>query len=314
MSRSRTVAALLLAICAVSPLLVVSGSAAQSSTKENWQDLSLDTSQLSIAKPIVGETDDLSNFTRQLVEVRWRPTDPIYLYIMLPKLVRKPPVILYLYTYPTDLDRFQHERFCDELVKGGYAAVGFSSALTAHRYHDRPMKQWFVSELPESLGATTHDVQMILNYLGTRGDVDVEHAGMFGEGSGASIAILSAAVDPRLKAIDLLNPWGDWPDWLAKSSVVPETERSQFLTPEFLKSVAGLDPIRWLPQLHQPVRLQFMNEGKEIPGAARKKIEAAAPPQATVVPSEKALADYQATNGANFLDWIKQQLASPAKN
>ena len=36
-------------------------------------------------------------------------------------------------------------------------------------------------------------------------------------GSGAAIAILAAAIDPRLKALDLVDPWGDWPDWLAKS-------------------------------------------------------------------------------------------------
>jgi len=30
------------------------------------------------------------------------------------------------------------------------------------------MKEWFVSEMQESVGSTVHDVQMILNYLETR--------------------------------------------------------------------------------------------------------------------------------------------------
>ena len=62
-------------------------------------------------------------------------------------------------------------------------------ALTGQRYHDRPMKEWFVSELRESLATSAHDVQMVLNYLASRGDVDMNRVGMFGDGSGASIAI-----------------------------------------------------------------------------------------------------------------------------
>ena len=82
------------------------------------------------------------------------------------------------------------------------------------------MKEWFVSQLQESIAASAHDVQMILNYLAMRGDLDMDHVGMFGDGSGASIAILAAAVDPRIKASDLLDPWGDWPDWIAKSTLI----------------------------------------------------------------------------------------------
>src|ERR1022692_4628664 len=76
---------------------------------------------------------------------------------------------------------------------------GFVSALTGQRYHDRPMKEWFVSELPEALGSSVHDVQMILNYLADRNDLDMTRVGMYGQGSGGTIAILAASADPRLK-------------------------------------------------------------------------------------------------------------------
>jgi hypothetical protein len=52
------------------------------------------------------------------------------------------------------------------------------SALNGHRYTYRPMKQWFVSELQEALGSSVHDVQMILNYLSTRDDLDMSRVGM----------------------------------------------------------------------------------------------------------------------------------------
>jgi hypothetical protein len=85
----------------------------------------------------------------------------------------------------------------------------------------------------------------------------MDHVGMFGEGSGATIAILAAAVEPRLKVLDLLDPWGDWPDWLSKSSLIPKEERADYLKPEFLKQVELLEPIKWLPQLQsRTLRLQ----------------------------------------------------------
>jgi len=73
------------------------------------------------------------------------------------------------------------------------------------------MKEWFVSDLEHSLVGTTHDVQMVINYLASRGDFDMSRIGIFGEGSGGTIALLAASVDARIKAVDVLDPWGDWP-------------------------------------------------------------------------------------------------------
>src|ERR1035441_1223230 len=49
-----------------------------------------------------------------------------------------------------------------------------------------------------SLALTVHDVQMVLNYLETRGDLDMSRVGMFGQGSGGAIAVLAAAADSRI--------------------------------------------------------------------------------------------------------------------
>jgi len=95
------------------------------------------------------------------------------------------------------------------------------------------MKQWFVSELQESLATSTHDVQMILNYAQARKDLDGQHIGMYGQGSGGAIGILAAAADSRITALQLIDPWGDWPDWLKNSKQIPEDERAMYLKPEF---------------------------------------------------------------------------------
>jgi len=280
-------------------------------TKEDWSSLSLTGSHLSASAPLLGEKDNFPNFTRELLQVQWRSGDPIDLYVILPKDVKHPPVILYLYSYPSDTNTFLDEDFCNLLTRNGFAAVGFVSALTGHRYHDRPMREWFISELQESLVSSVHDVQMILNYLATRGDLDMDHVGMFGEGSGATIAILTAAVEPRLKVLDLLDPWGDWPDWLSKSSLIPKEERADYLKPKFLKRVEPLDPIKWLPQLPRTMRLQDALYEKVTPGTAKKRIESAMPATAQIVRYKNSQALEDIASGGRFFDWVKEQVRLP---
>jgi hypothetical protein len=251
-------------------------------------------------------------FTRELLRIQWRPLDPLDLLVIKPTHVKKPPVILYLYSFPSDTDGYVNTEFCKSLTERGFAAVGFVSALTGPRFHDRPNREWFVSELQESLATSVHDVQFILDYLTARGDLDMSRVGMWGDGSGASIAIMAAAADPRIKVLDLLDPWGDWPAWLAQSSLVPEQERAQYLKPEFLKKVENLDPVKWLPALRtQEVRLQLINSVMVTPTAAKKAIETAAPPNTKIVHYESAK-DFlkQVAPSDKGFDWIKAQLGS----
>jgi hypothetical protein len=278
-------------------------------TVEDWSSLSLAGSELVLQKPTFGEKDDLPGFTRELIQVQWRKLDPIDLYIVRPKYVPKPRVILYLYSFPSETARFRDDDYCTRLTSGGVAAVGFVSALTGQRYAMRPMKEWFISELQEALGSSVHDVQMILNYLSTRDDLDVSNVGMFGTGSGGTIAILASAVDPRIKAIDVLNPWGDWPDWTATSSIIPENERPNYLKPDFLKKVAPLDPVQWLPQVKaEHIRIQDIADDTITPKAARARIESAAPAGAKVQHYDNTRQFFGAASAGRLFQWVKDQL------
>jgi hypothetical protein len=275
---------------------------------EDLNSLSLNGHPLPALPPLPMETGKLPDFTREMIRVQWRDDDPIYLFVVTPKGIKKPPVVIYLYSYPSEINLFLDEAFCKLQIKNGFAAVGFLSALTGHRYHSRPMREWFVSELKESLVKSVHDVSMIMDYIGTRSDLDSSHVGMFGEGSGGTIAILAASVEPRLKAIDVLDPWGDWPNWFATSTRVPDGERFFYVQPEFLKRVAPLDPVSKLPSLILPIRYQYLTKAALTPQVARDHMQAALPKQAVFIPQDKGLAAYTATRGADFFDWIKDRL------
>jgi hypothetical protein len=279
--------------------------------KEDWTSPALKTSSLKPAPPLTGYINDYSSYTVELLQVQWRFGDPLDLYVMKPKGIKKPPVILYLYGYPADTDRFKDESFQNTVTKDGFAAVGFVSALTGHRYHDRPMREWFVSELQECLATSTHDVQMVLDYLAARGDLDMSRVGMFTQGSGASIGILASAVDPRIKVLDALDPWGDWPTWMATSPFVPEEERADYVKPEFLKNAAVLEPIDWLPKIQaRKFRLQDAIFEPITPKPAKEKLRAAVPSGAAVV-IYKTPEDFNAVvRGKTELEWIQHELRS----
>jgi len=278
--------------------------------KENWTSLTdLKTGLTPAPATVLDSGERAGGFVRELVVLQWRPADSIELWISRPKGAQKVPVILYLYGHTDATDRFHDDGWCKRATADGFAAVGFVPALTDQRYRNRPMKEWFISELPQSLGSTVHDVQLILNYLTERGDMDMDHVGMFGQGAGATIAILAAQADPRIRTLDVLDPWGDWPDWLKLSPAVPDGERPKYLTPEFLKSVAPLDPVAYLPSLKTPkFRFQQMASDPFTPKPVKERIAAALPEQAqfvTYVGPEDLL---KAWKVSGLSGWIKQQL------
>jgi hypothetical protein len=279
---------------------------------EDWTSPAVNTSHLLPVAPLGGFIDDTHPaYTVQLLQLQWRWGDPLDLYVIKPTAVKNPPVILDLYGYPAGTEPYRNEIFQSALTKDGFAAVGFVSALTGHRYHDRPMKEWFLSELQESLATSAHDVQMVLNYLTARGDLDMSRVGMFGQGSGATIAILAAASDPRIKVLDVLDPWGDWPTWMATSPFVPEDERAEYVKPAYLKKAATMETLEWLPKIQaKKFRLQQNLFETDTPKAVKEKLRSAVPVGTTVV-LYKTLQEFNtAFPHSTNLEWIQNELRS----
>jgi acetyl esterase/lipase len=269
-------------------------------------------------RPALVQSDEQPEFVRDLLRLQWRTTDPIDVWLVRPKVAGKVPdklpVILYLYSFNDNGERFHDNGWCIRATADGYAAVGFVSALTDYRFKGRALKQWFVSELAESLGSTTHDVQLILNYLAQRGDIDMGRVGMFGIGSGGTIAILAAQADARIATLDVLDPWGDWPDWLKSSPLVPAEERPKYASKEFLQSVSTLDPLVYFLALKTPnIRLQQTLNEPVTPPAAKERISAAAPLRTTVVKYQSIEDLFKSWQAAGLSGWIKQQLRPQAQ-
>ncbi len=284
--------------------------------EEDWTALPLAKSGLNpeVFNAVLLAKVEEKDFTRELIRVEWRVGDPIELSIVLPHGVERPPVILYLYDYTSDTDRFRSESWCRQVTQGGFAAVGFVSALSGQRFHaPRPMKEWFVSEMQEALGTSTHDVQMVLNYLAQRDDLDAKTVGMLGQGSGGAVAVLAAAVDSRIVALDLINPWGDWPEWVKGSRQIPENERAMYLKPEFLQRVSALDPVDYLPKLKlKALRVQQIMDDLVTPPAAKDKIAAAVPKPEEIARYKDTSAHVKEWRENGLSGWLREQLRPSA--
>jgi hypothetical protein len=283
----------------------------ESEYRENDSVLSVKGSNLTFDTAILGERDDKPGtpYIRERWHVVWRPGDPIDLYIVKPRGVEKPPAVLYLYSYPQDTDRFKQDYWCGVATGNGFAAVGFVSSYTGQRTEYQSMKDDFINKLPQSLPETVHDVQMILNFLETRNEIDMARVGMLGQGSGGAVAILASAVDPRIKVLDLLTPWGDWPVFLPKSTMVTPEDRPIVTKPEFVKSVSGQDPVDWFSKVQaRTVRIQDIRKDGHMPDEAQEKMEAAAPSIAEIDQFGDGAAFVPAAMNGKLLDWIKQQL------
>jgi pimeloyl-ACP methyl ester carboxylesterase len=282
---------------------------------EDLQSLKADPSVLKPEIPVPGALEDEpnNNFIRQRFQLQWRPDDRLDLYVIRPRSASKPPVILYLYSFPQDTERFKDDRWCTRVTNEGFAAVGFVSALTGHRYRDRPLKEWFISELRESLVKSAHDVQMILDFLTEHENFDMSRVGMFGQGSGATIAVLASTADPRIRSLHLVTPWGDWPDWMARAPIVPSEERDTYLKAEYLKGIASLDPIRALPKVKaKDVLLQNLRRDAVTPAICEERIEKAAPSRILIDQFGDGRAYASAFAGGKLFDWMKNQLQGNA--
>lgn len=260
-----------------------------------------------LIEPVVAERTERPTFIREMISVGWRTGDPIILQLVRPVGSEPVPVFLVLYSFPQSIQRFLDDRYCERLANHGCAVVGFESALTGDRYRNRPMKEWFVSELPESLTSSVEDVREIISYLQTRKDLDTRRVGMLGTGSGGSIALLASAVDPRIGAVDALNPWGYWPEWVRTAGIIPAAERAPLTLPTFLRRLEPLEPSRWIKSTTIPVRLQLVEGDANMPASTLRRWASGQPKNVQVARFPDTQAFAASTADGAFFTWISSQ-------
>src|ERR1700722_9700241 len=70
-------------------------------------------------RPLIGFVDEKSGYSVSEIRLQWRLGDPIDLLLMRPINVKNPPVILYIYGYPSDTDIFKDRDWQELVTRGG---------------------------------------------------------------------------------------------------------------------------------------------------------------------------------------------------
>ncbi len=105
--------------CVGQKMTTIDPNAASSKSVEDLSKASLSGNQLHADPPELVEKAEKKDFTREFLAVQWRPGDRIYLYVVLPAKIKKPPVAIYIYGHPSDTDRFQDDGWCERTTSGG---------------------------------------------------------------------------------------------------------------------------------------------------------------------------------------------------
>ena len=212
---------------------------------EDWTSPALKTSNLKPTQPLPAYINDYPGYTVELLQVQWRFGDPLDLYVMKPKAVRKPPVILYLYGYPAGTDRFKDETFQKTVTKRWICGRGLR--IRSHRTS---------LSRPADAGVVHQRIAGVLSHLGPRR----------ADGLGLSRHPRRSRHEPGRNVYARVGSQHRDPGfggrireskcWMRSTRGVcgrfgwqvlrfaPEDERANYVTPEFLKKAAALDPDR----------------------------------------------------------------------
>jgi hypothetical protein len=95
---------------------------------------------------------------------------------------------------------------------------------------------------------------------------------------------------------------------------IPEDERADYLKPEFIKKVAGLDPIDYIAQLRvKAVRIQQIKDDPVTPASSKNKVAAATPAPDVVVWYQDEEAHVAVWRTEGLSGWIRKQFSSGAE-
>jgi len=95
------------------------------------------------------------------------------------------------------------------------------------------------------------DLQRAMDLLVSRSNVDVKRVALVGHDFGAMYGVLAEATRPRAKTYVLLAPTTTFHEWFLLGKKKPQPLEA------YLRQMAPLDPVRYLPQLKGSVFFQF---------------------------------------------------------
>jgi dienelactone hydrolase len=172
--------------------------------------------------------------------------------------------------------------FAQFLTKQGYACI----AIDAKYHGERPKgpAAFALLKLPydgrDALAQTVVDLRRTIDYLASRGDIDMTRIGYIGYSMGALLGAIVSGVDARVACPVLIVGGGNW-DALVSKSILPLAGDRDVKNADVRKGItdalAPLDPALWVGLISpRPVLMINGETDNIVPSASSKALHAAA--------------------------------------
>ena len=146
------------------------------------------------------------------------------------------------------------------------------------------------------------DLRRALDVLVAQPGIDRGRVAYVGHDFGAMYGTLAAVVDPRVTHFVFMAGTASFSDWFLYGPKLEGAARE-----EFVKELAPLDPVKWVPRLRGPLLMQFADSDEHVPTARREQLAGAAP-QGTEVRVYKAGHELNDEATRDRLAWLRKTL------
>ena len=182
------------------------------------------------------------------------------------------PAVLFVHWYGPPAPTSNRTQFIPDAI--ALAALGVTSLLI-----DTP---WSVPEYFKTRTRATdyaqsvqqvRDLRRALDVLLAQPRLDRSRVAFVGHDFGAMYGTLAATHDSRITHFVFMAGTSSFSDWFLYGPPKLEGEARE----TFVRELAPLDPIAWLPKLRGPLLLQFADQDQHVPAVRRERLIAAAP-------------------------------------
>jgi dienelactone hydrolase len=212
------------------------------------------------------------------------------------------PAILFVHWYGPPAPTSNRTQFIPDAT--ALAASGVTSLLI-----DTP---WSVPEYFRTRTRATdyarsvqqvRDIRRALDVLLSQPGIDRSRVALVGHDFGAMYGTLAAATDPRVTHLVFMAGTASFSDWFLYGPPRLEGEPRE----RFVRELAPLDPVRWIPRIRGPLLMQFADTDEHVSRERRERLAAAAPPGADVR-LYKAGHELNADSTRERIEWLRKVL------
>ncbi len=285
--------------------------AAQDVLADEWNSLRqvYDYDATAALEPEELDPEDAGAWTSQVVHYNGAEGLRVPGLLLRPKKAERPPCVLFLHGYGGSKE--QARMIAALLIPRGIAVFAIDAVM--HGERAEPGRELLSPELMQGgrpIVRTVIDNRRGIDYLETRGDIDVERLAMLGVSMGGIFGSILAAVEPRIDAAALIVAGGRW-DLLLANSPHPRAQKLQQLgiqSEVVQQAMRVVEPVNFVGHIApRPVLMVNGEQDQIIPRVCAEALHEAANEPKQVIWYEDGHVGMTPEVVGQVIEWLAKQ-------